>query len=255
MRVAVLSDIHGNAAALDAVLEDVVAAGPFDQIVVAGDLVWSGPHPAQVVDRVIASGAIVVQGNCDAFFLRSPSETPLGKSQERFAAQLSWMQHQLGRDRCRYLAHLPFAHRISPARGQDLLIVHANPVDLDQAITAHMSDEALDALLLPSVQQEPWAVLAFGHVHIPFTRQWRGRLLVNVASAGLSMDGDPRAAWAILTWDGVAWRAEHRRVFYAVQVVAHAMRSCGMPRGKHFAERLMTARYSALDPAPVMVAD
>lgn len=89
-------------------------------------------------------------------------------------------------------------------------------------------------------------MLAFGHVHVPFVRRWRERLLVNVASAGLPLDGDQRAAYAILTWDGTRWRVEHRRVYYAVPVVVHQMRTGGMPRGKHFAERLMTARYKGV---------
>jgi len=81
---------------------------------------------------------------------------------------------------------------------------------------------------------------------VPFVRRWQHRLLVDVASAGLPMDGDPRAAYAIMTWDGHHWRTTHQRVFYAVPVVAHQMRVGGLPRGKHFAERLMAARYGPI---------
>jgi hypothetical protein len=69
-------------------------------------------------------------------------------------------------------------------------------------------------------------------------------LLVNVGSVGLPMDGDQRAAYAIAVWDGRAWRAEHRRVYYPVPLVTHDMRTGGMPRGKHFAERLAAATYT-----------
>ena len=61
------------------------------------------------------------------------------------------------------------------------------------------------------------------------------------------MDGDHRAAYAILTWDGGEWRAEHRRVAYQAAIVAREMRTSGLPRGKHFAERLMSASYSGVD--------
>jgi predicted phosphodiesterase len=248
VKIALLSDIHGNLVALDAVLADLAAHGPFDQMVVAGDLAWSGPWPAEVVDRVRAMDAAVIQGNTDAFFGFKTGDVPDGKSPERFAAQLAWMKAELGPERTAYLASLPFDHCISPARGRgtgdDLYVVHANPRDLDQPITPLLPEAELDGLLLNSFSRRPWSALAFGHVHVPFQRQWRGRLLVNVASVGLPMDGDPRAAWAILTWDGLFWRAEHRRVFYKTQIVAHRMRSCGMPRGKHFAERLMGASYN-----------
>lgn len=249
MRVAIISDIHGNALALDAVLADMASAGPIDLIVTAGDLAWSGPRPAEVVDRVRGLGP-VIQGNTDAFFVRAPDETPEGKSEERFVAHLTWMRQQLGAERVAWLAALPFAHRISPAPGHDLLVVHANTTDQNRPITPYTGDEDLDALL----QEGPldWAALAFGHVHTPFVRRWRGRLLVDVASAGLPMDGDPRAAYAILEWDGTAWRASHRRVYYEAPVVAHEMRQSGMPRGKHFAERLMSASYQRSGMVPAM---
>ena len=243
-RVALLSDIHGNLTALEAVLADIARQGPFDGTVVAGDLVWAGPWPAEVVDLTRASGAIVIQGNTDAFFRRSMEDPAPGKREGRFAEHLTWMMDRLGPERTRYLAHLPFSHRISPAAGHDLLVVHANPQDLERAIMAKASEAELDGLLLADGGDLDWDALAFGHVHTPFTRAWRSRILVDVASAGLPMDGDPRAVYAILTWDRGHWQAEHRRVRYDVPVVAHRMRTSGMPRGKHFAERLTAAAYS-----------
>jgi predicted phosphodiesterase len=247
MRVAILSDIHGNAMALDAVLAHVAADRPFDEIVVAGDLVWSGPRPREVVDRLLEIGATMIRGNTDAFFDAAPDETPEGKEPGRFAAHFGWMAQQLGPERVAYLRSLPFSRRISPTTGQDLLIVHANPRDLDQPILSRTRDEDLDELLLENGREPSWRCLAFGHVHTPFQRMWRGRLLVNVSSVGLPMDGDHRAVYAVLTWDGRAWRAEHRRVAYHTAVVAHEMRTVGLPRGKHFAERLMAASYSGVD--------
>jgi hypothetical protein len=163
------------------------------------------------------------------------------------------MREQLGPERCAYLAGLPFCHRISPASGYDLLVVHANPSDDQRPITPRMNDSELDELLLEAGPPD-WDVLAFGHVHVPFSLTWRGRLLVDVASAGLPMDGDPRAAYAMLTFDGQAWQAQHRRVYYDAPVVAHQMRTGGMPRGKHFAERLMAASYTGLGLGNAMMA-
>jgi len=240
MRVALLSDIHGNLTALEAVLADMRSQGPFDQVVVAGDLVWAGPRPAEVVDAVQALNAAVIQGNTDAFFRRGTGDAPPGKRDDRFATHLEWMQTKLGPARAAFLADLPFAHRIEPAPDQALLVVHANPRDQERAILPRMNQAQLDDLLAGTGD---WAALAFGHLHVPYCTRWRDRLLTDVASAGLPMDGDRRAAYAILTWDGPGWQAEHRRVFYPQPVVANEMRTCGMPRGKHFAERLMNATY------------
>ncbi len=251
MRVAILSDIHGNAVALDAVLADLASRGPFDEIVVAGDLVWSGPRPREVIDRVQALRATAIKGNTDAFF-EPTAETPEGKEPGRFTAHLAWMCEQLGPERVGFLRGLPFSRRISPAPGHDLLVVHANPHDMEQAILRRAAEANLDELLLEDGRPPAWRALAFGHIHTPFVRTWRERLLVNVSSVGLPMDGDQRAAYAILTWEqsglgGGAWRAEHRRVAYPTAVVVHEMRTSGLPRGKHFAERLMAANYSGLD--------
>lgn len=252
MRVAALSDIHGNLVALEAVLADLARQGPVDHIIIAGDLVWAGPWPAEVVDRVQAISTAVIQGNTDAFFKHVAGETPDGKDESRFAAHRQWMEAQLGAERAAYLAGLPFSCRISPpsqhngaGAGHDLLVVHANPIDQERAIEPRLTENNLDKLLSDSGD---WAALAFGHLHIPSVSTWRGRLLINVASVGLPMDGDPRAVYALLTWDGARWHAEHRRVFYNVPVVVRQMRTGGMPRGKHFAERLMAARYSPLEP-------
>jgi predicted phosphodiesterase len=242
-RVALLSDIHGNLLALEAVLAELAARGPFDHIVVAGDLVWSGPWPAEVVDRVRALEAHVIQGNTDAFFAHSPDETPPGKQAGRFAEHLAWMQERLGLERTAYLANLPFSFRVSPTSGHDLLVVHANPFDLERTLTPALNDAELEALLVGDDGALDWRVLAFGHLHTPYQRRWRERLLVDVASVGLPMDGDPRAVYVVLTWDGAIWRAEHHRVFYDVPEVIHEMLYCGLPRGKHFAERLKSSAY------------
>jgi hypothetical protein len=164
------------------------------------------------------------------------------------------MRDQLGEERVAYLKSLPFSHRIAPTSepSDDLLVVHANPRDMERAIPSRAPKADLDELLLDAGQPPSWQALAFGHIHIPFVRNRRNRLLVNASSVGLPMDGDHRAAYAILTWEASAvkgglWQAEHRRVMYRHAIVAHEMRTCGMPRGKHFAERLVAASYNRLD--------
>lgn len=253
MRIALLSDIHGNLMALDAVLADMALRGSFDHVIVAGDLVWAGPWPAEVVDRIRMLGARVIQGNTDAFFGVARDETPPGKREGRFAEHLAWMRERLGPERSAFLAGLPFSYRASPVEGQDLLVVHANPFDLERDLRPSLTDDELDSLLLEDGHEPDWQALAFGHIHIPYQRRWRGRLLADVASVGLPMDGDPRAVYAILTWNGEDWNVEHHRVPYNIPEVLHKMLYGGLPRGKHFAERLRSSAYQAvLQPMPVL---
>jgi predicted phosphodiesterase len=244
MRVGLLADIHGNALALQAVRADMARYGPFDVIVAAGDLVWDGPRPAEVVDLLRDIGAVALQGNTDALCVRDPGAEP-PEDVPNFRERQAWVQERLGPERIAYLRNLPFSHRVSPAVGHDLLVVHANPADTEGYLVPEMSDSELDAVL-PSPCGCDWEVLAFGHYHVPFIRHWQGRTLVNVASCGLPRDGDTRAVYAVATWDPqeCGWRVEHHRVLYDTPVVVHELRTCGIPRGKHFAERLMRASYN-----------
>lgn len=248
MRILLFSDIHGNAAALEAMLADSVRHGPYDLTLCLGDLAWAGPRPAEVLARLRSlcqedptgkSGpAVCLHGNCDRFLLDDVAAPP-DKETERFLRHREWMLNRLTPADLAFLRQMPFSHRVTPLPGHDLLAVHANPRNVDDAIQPDLSDGAIDAVLGPAEFQ----VLAFGHIHIPSVRLWRGRLLVNAASAGLSMDGDPRAAYSVLTWAGGGWSVAQYRVEYDVQRVAREMRRNGLTRGRHFAERLVRARY------------
>ena len=120
------------------------------------------------------------------------------------------MQTKLGPARAAYLAELPFSHRIAPAPGQALLVVHANPSDQERAILPRMNQAQLDE---SAGGDRRLGRAGFRPSARALQRRWHDRLLVDVASVGLPMDGDRRAAYAILTWDGAGWQAEHRRVF------------------------------------------
>lgn len=248
MRILLFSDIHGNLAALEAVLTESQRHGPYDLTLCLGDLVWAGPRPAEVLARLRdlcmedptgkAAPAICLHGNCDRFLL-DEVELPVAKNGDRFLRHREWMLSRLSAADLAFLRQMPFSHRVTPLPGHDLLAVHANPRNVDDPIQPDLSDGAIDAVLGPAEFQ----VLAFGHVHIPWARLWRGRLLVDVASAGLSMDGDPRAAYSVLSWAGGGWRVAQHRAAYDVERVAKEMRRNGLPRGRHFAERLLRARY------------
>lgn len=249
MRILLFSDIHGNIAALEAVLADSVRHGPYDLTLCLGDVAWAGPRPAEVLARLREqcgddpSGkswpAVCLYGNCDRILLDELAPPPK-KDGDRFQRHREWMLSRLSAADLAFLRQMPFSHRAAPLPGHDLLAVHANPRNVDDPIQPDLSDGAIDAVLGPAEFQ----VLAYGHVHIPAVRLWRGRLLVNVASVGLPMDGDTRAAYSVLTWAGGGWRVAQYRVEYNVQSVAREMRRNGLPRGRHFAERLLQARYA-----------
>ncbi len=245
MRIAIISDTHGNLTALEAVLEDLGQQPPVDQTVIAGDLCLNGPHPRETMDRLQALGCPVIQGNTD---LEIVTQAP--DKGEKKRTTVGWTRYQLGPYGIDYLASLPFSHRIANPDGSDLLIVHANPLNLEDAIFPNASDTVLHQLL--GGLDAATGALAFGHLHIAYTRQWQQLLLVDVGSCGLPRDEDHRASYAILNWqDGSigslesrgSWQAEIRRVPYDVQAVVRQIKTCGMPNPDKRIRVLLEARY------------
>ncbi len=199
-RVAVLSDVHGNAAALDAVRKAVKAAKP-DAILVCGDLVFNGPEPSAAVDalrEMEAAGAVVVQGNTDVavadfdFGAAFPWLTEGVPDSYRTAAE--WAHEQLADDQLDWLRRLPSERRI---RLDDTLVLacHASPGSQTQGF-----DQALDpGVTYERVARTDARVICCGHTHVPEVRDLGWKVIVNAGSAGYVFDGDPTATWALVT--------------------------------------------------------
>lgn len=236
MRIAIISDIHGNFIALEAVLQDLEKQQEVDSLIVAGDLCLNGPAPRQALERVQALHCPVLQGNTDAEIV---TQAPDKSEKKRNTA--AWTREQIGAAGVHYLAGLPFSHTVHNPGGSDLLIVHANPLSLEDAIFPNAEDAELERLL--GGLDKSVGALAFGHLHIAYTRQWRDLLLVDVGSCGIPRDDDHRAAYAILNWQQYRWEAEIRRVPYDVQAVVRQIKTSGMPNPDKRIKVLLEARY------------
>lgn len=236
MRIAIVSDIHGNQVALDAVLEDLSRQGSIDQIVIAGDLCLNGPSPREVLETIRRLRCPVIQGNVDADVV---NQSPKKGSKKQ--SVIEWTRKQIGPEGIAYLASLPSSHFISNPRGTDLLVVHANPLNQEEAIFPDTPDNKLENLLggLPPTI----GALLFGHYHVAYQRQWRHLLLVDAGSCGLPRDGDLRASYAILTWRRRTWQVEHRRVTYNVNMVVQQLRNSGIPTVEKRIKILTEAKY------------
>jgi len=227
MRIAIFSDVHGNLSGLEAVLADVAHHAP-DLVVFAGDLCLMGPRPGDCLRRVRELRLPAVLGNTDEWTAGG------GAPPATHAERIRWTRDQLTDDEAGWLGGLPFGLTVSPTAdpADDLRIVHANPRDLNDILfpseahqTAYWSAvRQSDAELEPLLGDVTAAVLAFGHLHIPNLRQWGRLALVNVASVSMPGDGDARAKYALLTWAGGRWSAEHQRVPYDVGQEAGAFR-------------------------------
>jgi putative phosphoesterase len=207
-RLAVVADIHGNIAALDAALKDIRRHKP-DRLLIAGDLVLNGPRPAEVVGRVReldAEGALVVQGNTDIcvadfdFAAAFPWMEDVPASQ-RAAAE--WAHEQLSDADLDYLRRLPAERRLWLA-DEMVLLCHASPgsqtsglpLDLDPAVTVER------------VTRTDARVICCGHTHVADVRELGRKLIVNPGSCGYAFDDEPSACWALVTLSGFGAEAE-----------------------------------------------
>lgn len=236
MRIAVISDIHGNQIALEAVLEDLNEQPAVDKIVVAGDICLNGPCPKEVLDILWSLGCPVLQGNVDSEVV---ADSP--RHGEKKINMIAWVRRQIGPEGVAYLASLPFSYRANNPSGSDLLVVHANPLNQDEAIFPTAPDSMLEHFL--DELDTTIGALAFGHYHVAYQKRWRHLLLVDAGSCGLPRDEDLRASYAILTWRDGTWQAEHRRVSYDVKAVVKQIKKSDMPNADKRIKVLTTAKY------------
>jgi predicted phosphodiesterase len=259
MRLALLSDIHGNLRAFDACLADLRAQGGADRIVGVGDYCMDGPQPKAVLERLVEVGAVCLRGNTDRYLsdveafpvaggkagggeADSVNNANENENENEEEAALRWQRAALGPAWLRWLAELPFALRFG--EGPDaLLAVHANPKTDDDHIWPDASDRDLERV----TDGVPERTIAFGHLHLPYVRSWRDKLLVNVSSAGLPKDGDPRAGYALLTQRSGGWEVKHRRVPFDVERVVDEIEKSGMPSPRKRVRVLRRHRYKQLD--------
>jgi putative phosphoesterase len=179
-RLALISDIHGNGVAFDAILADI-AAREVDEIVCLGDIAAGGPQPREVLRRLRELGCRAVRGNADGWLLDG---LPAGRSEatRRLAETVEWARTQLGADDLAYVAALPTSVRCSVG-GLDLFCCHGSPRSDLERLLATTSDAALDELFAYAGAR----VIAAGHTHLQLLRRHGAGFLVNPGSVGLPL--------------------------------------------------------------------
>lgn len=254
MRIAIFSDVHGNLTALEAVLQEIDGQEGLDEIIFAGDLCLAGPRPKECLDLVRGRDEEIscIYGNTDQWIDGPPLLSDDIEEEERQRRQqihdlASWTREQLPASDRAWLRELPFQRRISPTVNPhgDLLVVHANPKDVDRLIfpPEQRQEELYDRVrqtdddLYPLLEGLAAGVVAFGHLHIPFVRQWNHLKLVNVSSVSMPGDGDSRAKYALLQWED-GWQIEHHYVAYDAQAESKAFRRQKPPNWEKSAQSL-----------------
>jgi predicted phosphodiesterase len=186
MRFLCISDIHGHASALDAVIKEADALG-WDQLLACGDLCFPGPAPLAVWKTLLSHRALCVQGVGDRALAQiDPNKLSATTEVERNRIErLRQVQHELGEIIVTRLGQLPAVASLPIESGHTLLAVHGSPLDPSEPFTAEMSDDELIALL----GDEPGDLIICGGSHVPFDRTVADVRIVNVGSVGEAPGG------------------------------------------------------------------
>lgn len=237
MRIALLSDIHGNLTALDAVLADARARG-VDAFRVIGDFAAIGPEPVAVLERVAGlSDALFTRGNTDRYLVtgeRPPPHLAAVQADPRLvplyagiAASFAWTQgHLAGTGWLETLEQLPLEIRFDAPDGTRILAVHAAPgTDDGEGLHAGRSDTEL-ATLLEGCDAD---VVFVGHTHEPMVRHVGDRTIVNLGSISNSRSADIRASYVVLELTTSGIEFTHHRVAYDYDAFADIVRASRHP--------------------------
>jgi len=235
MRIAIVSDIHGNLTAFEAVLADLRQTSP-DLILHGGDLADGGANPAEIVDRIRELGWPGVVGNADEMLFRPASLTEFASQsaqtlQPLFAAieeLASATREVIGQERLAWLQSMPRRQIHGP-----MALVHASPEIVWRAPAPEASDAELEAVYRPLGRP----VAVYAHIHRSYIRRMPGLTVANTGSVSLSCDGDRRAAYLLLDNS----EPVIRRVEYDVDKALKALADCGLPHASWIARMIETA--------------
>ncbi len=248
-RYAIISDIHANIEALDAVIADAKQQG-VDEFICLGDVVGYNAAPSECIQRIRELGCKVVKGNHDHYC--SHPDVNLDDFQPHAASVIEWTRRNISEEETRWLHELPLT-----AAHQGFMLVHST---LDSPDHYRYAFDTLDVADNFNLQKA--RVCFHGHTHVPciFYRPpgetsaksivryaalngllEKGNYFINVGSVGQPRDGDPRACYLILTSEGLTKLAvEFRRVDYDIEAAVKRLEDA------HFPDRLITRLYKGL---------
>jgi len=237
MRIAIVSDIHGNRTAFEAVLADLRRTSP-DLILHGGDLPHGGSSPSEIVDRIRDLGWQGVLGNTDEMLFAPESLEDFAGKQSSGLQPLftviremaSWTREALGQERIAWLSTLPRVQASPP-----LALVHASPETTWRSPAPEASDAELESVYAPLGQP----VAIYGHIHRPYVRKLAKLTVINSGSVGLPYDGDPHAAYLLLDDS----QPEIRRAEYDINAEVDALSRSGLPHAEWVAKMLVRGGF------------
>lgn len=238
MKIAFISDIHGNAIALDAVLRDIEKQG-IDKIYVLGDICYRGPEPKRSLDLVRSLHTEVIKGNADEWVVRGVREGEVAdKVLELMNLERQWIVEQLEPSDIEYLDGLPTQINFTI---EDVIVsaFHATPASLFDIVPPNADDNQIETVLMRAQEAQ---VYVYAHIHKPYIRYLNGRVIMNIGSVGLPFDGLAKASYGLVEIEDGQLKTSIRRVGYELEHVVALYHEVNYPNAEMMSKIIRTAR-------------
>ncbi|MEC1525096.1 metallophosphoesterase family protein [Neobacillus niacini] len=238
MKIAFISDIHGNAIALDAVLQDIEQQG-IDQIYVLGDICYRGPEPKRSLDLVRSLHTEVIKGNADEWVVRGVQKGEVAdKVLELMNLERQWTVKQLEPTDIEYLESLPTTLNLTIEDVQ-LSAFHATPTSLFDVILPNADDNQIETSLM---QAQGSQVFIYAHIHKPYIRYINGKVIMNIGSVGLPFDGLTKASYGLVEVEDGHIKTSIRRVNYDFERIVALYHEVNYPNAEMMSKVIRTAK-------------
>jgi putative phosphoesterase len=243
MKIAFISDIHGNAVALNAVLQDIDSK-QVDQVVILGDLIFRGPEPRLVIDRLRSPNMQVIKGNTDEWIVCGIKKGEVSDQEfEIMNVERDWTAMQLSKDDLDYLQRLQ--HEIHINLTDEILIhaFHATPINLFDIV---LPDAGLDVMSSKIMMNKQASIYVYAHNHLPFVRFIAGKCIINTGGVGYTFDGVTKPSYAIVEAIGNQYRVSLERINYDIEVAVERYYSVNYPNAKLMSHVIREAVHPSL---------
>ena len=207
MRLAIISDIHGNGIALNAVLADIQQQ-QVDRLICLGDIANAGPHPSYCLDTIRQVADVVIQGNHELYLLGQHVSNDIDTSP--IWSGLRWIRSQLRPDQFDYMRQLPYSYCWAQPGSQPTLFTHGSPASQFLGFSPENDHNAI----VQRLHGHDNLTLFTGHTHRQFYRSWSSCRICNVGSVGMPLDGTPEAKYVVATWQRQQWQIQLRSAAY-----------------------------------------
>lgn len=223
MKIAVLSDIHGNLTAFNAVLKDINDL-VINQYIIAGDHISDCPQPNEVLEIVKSLNAYVIKGNREEYVLNYHKGMHDEWCKYKQMAGVVWTYNKLDECNIRYIDELPEQLSISFTQMDDIRIVHGSPFSTREELFPDKHLEKLEKAL-NSINE---SVLICGHTHEQWSKELHNKLIVNPGSVGVHFNKNRFAEYAVLTWNDRKWEVSHRQIEYDLKELEEEFLQSGL---------------------------